>query len=496
MRSVNRANFGITSLGLILICLLCGGCSAKKEAALPPSPTDQYVESVNAVSGSFGVSETLSEDKQAFTISPTQAYARVVRNLDDQNKKDALIILVEKPLPRFALAFSKDEAAADVERYVSGVLRNRNARGVAFRVPMDQQDSNPDVLAYFSGTEAHLGNLVVQVKSKSADKVEGQIKGDVASQPGDINFSVSLRPDVWTGGTYYQQPPTNLSPGQASGQIGMNEETVKFNHAYARLVEFDMFDENKNAYKVWLTEKPVDEKALDADLPKELLAMKQSGNNLVMSFSTTGPDDRSDPDLLLLADFREGMNENQLSRVFQRIPGIECDYVRHNQNAIEGRLFLALPIREGRESYALDLLFNAAMLPPAVTDGPVTAGNGGTPLPDGGGDPAKAYMAAVERMKSAKDFDQKLEVWLSVIPTAEAQKLAKDLETATPQARQLLLEVFAPLEELQLIAGFIKDDRATLRLTGIGREARASEVVNMHLENGQWKIGRREIREE
>jgi hypothetical protein len=58
------------------------------------------------------------------------------------------------------------------------------------------------------------------------------------------------------------------------------------------------------------------------------------------------------------------------------------------------------------------------------------------------------------------------------------------------------MDVFAPLDDLQLAGGFIKDNSATLRFTGNGREGKATEVVNMHLENGQWKIGRREIREE
>jgi hypothetical protein len=146
--------------------------------------------------------------------------------------------------------------------------------------------------------------------------------------------------------------------------------------------------------------------------------------------------------------------------------------------------------------YKVDLLFNAAMLQPAVTNGPVTAANGGTALPPDGGAPAKAYLNAIERMKSAKSFDEKMTVWMSVVPAADAEKLKRDLEALTPAQRQMFLEVFAPLDDLQLASGFIKDNKATLRFTGTGREGKATEVVNMQLEDGQWKIGRREIREE
>ena len=182
--------------------------------------------------------------------------------------------------------------------------------------------------------------------------------------------------------------------------------------------------------------------------------------------------------------------------MFDQIPGIERDYVRYSQDAIEGRLFSAFPIHQQERIYKVDLLFNAAILPPAVMNGPVTANNGGSALPADGGAPAKAYLTAIERMKSAQGFDEKIAVWMSVVPAADAEKIKRDLESLSPAQRTMFLEVFAPLDDLQLAGGFIKDNKATLRFTGTGREGKATEVVNMHLEDGQWKIGRREIREE
>jgi hypothetical protein len=99
-------------------------------------------------------------------------------------------------------------------------------------------------------------------------------------------------------------------------------------------------------------------------------------------------------------------------------------------------------------------------------------------------------------MKSAKGFDEKAAVWLSVVPAKESEKIKRDLESLPRQQRQVFLDVFAPLDDLQFAGGFVNNNKATLRFTGTGREGKATEVVNMHLENGQWKIGRREIREE
>lgn len=72
-------------------------------------------------------------------------------------------------------------------------------------------------------------------------------------------------------------PSTNLAAGQASGQLSIDDRSVKLSHAYARLIELDMFDETKNVFKVWLTDKPVDAKILLDEGSNDLLAMKQSG---------------------------------------------------------------------------------------------------------------------------------------------------------------------------------------------------------------------------
>lgn len=485
--------------GLILVLLGAAACSSKTGTVVSNTPADRYIEGVNNVSGSFVVDGNFNYDKKPYTVTLGQAYARVVKNPSDQSKQDVLIVLLEKPLSRFALAVAESADAEAAAEELDEVLHNRDARGVVFRVPVGGSASDVKVRPFFNGDDYDFGNLVLELKSNAADKVEGQIKANVPSQQFDINFSVNVKPDVWTGGAFYQQPPTKLSPGQASGQLVIDGQAVKLNHAYARLVELDLFDETKNVVKVWLTEMPVDEKVLFDDSANNLLSMKKSGNGYVFTYNTTGPTDRSEPNLWWVSQLAENTSEASLeasSDVFDALPGVERDYVRYGNDAIEGRLFSAFPIHQEERVYKLDLLFNAAMLSPAVSNGPVTAANGGTALPQGGGEPVQAYVSAIQRMKAAKGFDEKMAVWVSVVPAADAEKIKRDLESLSPQQRQVFLEVFAPLDDLQLTSAFIKDNKATLRFTGAGREGKATEVVNMHRENGQWKIGRREIREE
>jgi len=484
-------------LGVFLVLLAVTACSSKRAISVP-TPADRYVESVNTVSGSFTVDGQFNYDKKPYSVNVTQAYARFVKNQADQSKQDVLILLLEKPLSRYALAVAENNDVDAAAEELDEVLQNRDARGVVFRVPVGGQSSDPKVRPFFNGNNHDLSNVVLQINSLSMDKVAGQIKSNDSSRQFDINFSVNVRPDVWTGGTFYEQPSTKLSPGQASGQLVIDGKAVKLNHAYARLVELDLFDETKNVFKVWLTEQPVDEKVLFDDRADNLIGMNRSGNSFVFTYKSTGPADRSEPRVWWVREFVETVNSYSAHNaiLFDDLPGIERDYVNYNNDAIEGRLFSSFPIQEQERVYKVDLLFNAAMLQSAATNGPVTAANGGVALPADGGAPAKAYLSAIERMKSAKSFDEKMAVWMSVVPAADAEKLKHDLETLAPAQRQMFLEVFAPLDDLQLASGFIKDNKATLRFTGTGREGRATEVANMQLEDGQWKIGRREIREE
>jgi hypothetical protein len=489
----------ITYLSLILLGLFFVACSSKTPTATPTSPADRYVESVNNVSGGFSVDADLAHDKKPFTISPTQAYARVVKNTQDQTKNEVLILLTEKPLSRYGLAVVENEDATLAANDLDEMLQSRGARGVKFRVPLNQQNAEIQVRPFFDGGDFHFGNLIVQTRTLTADKIEGEIKGNVESQQSNIVFSVKVQPEGWTGGAFHQQQPTNLAAGQAGGQISIDDQTVTFHHAYARLIELDLFDETKNVFKVWLTEKPVDAKFLVDDSPANLAAMKQSGNTLVFMYRTNGAADRSEPSVWLVGGLHDDTGNSELRQLldlFDQISGIERDYVRHNANAIEGRLYSAVPIDEQDRVYKVDLFFNAAILPPVVSDGPVTANNGGTALPAGGGAPAKAYLGVMEGMKAAKDLDQKMTVWLSAVPAAQAEKMKRDMESVPPEQREVLVEVFAPLDNSRLVSGFVKDNKATLRFEGTGRDGKATEVVNMHLENGQWKIGRREIREE
>ena len=466
--------------GLILLISICAACSRKTAPGLTPPtpPSDLYVESVNTASGSLTIPAELNDDKPA-AINFSQAYARVVTNPDDEKKKDVLVVLLEQPLSRTSLSVIEDDDAGSATMDFFEMLRNRDARGVVLRVPSDLKpsgDERQEILrTLFNGSDLDLGNLELELKSLTADKAEGRIKSNVDSLKADINFAVQLKPDVWTGGAFYVQPPTKLSAGQASGQVEIDDRVVKLNHAYARLVGFDLFDESKNVFDVWLSEKPLDTTKIEqAGFPPD-------SNNVVLRYQTTGPADRGD------------VTASPGTRI-DFLPNIERDYVRHGKDGIEGRLFSVFILEARGREFKLDVLFNAQMLPATATDGPVSESEGGERLPVDGGDPAKAYLASMQRMKGVKNFDEGLAAWMTLVTKDAAEKIKRDVPSLSEEQRKLFLEVFAPLENSQLKGGLIKDNKATLHFAGTSQGKKADEAVNMHLEDGQWKIGRREIR--
>lgn len=471
----------LSGAGLILFVLIGAACSRNKAPGLPQSTRsfERYVESVNTASGTFTLDAQFNEDNKSAVINFAQAYARVVTNPEDTNKKDVLVVLLEQPLPRAALSVIEDDDPGLATMDFFAMLKNRDARGVVLRFPSDRNptagDGQENIRTVFNGHDYDFGDLELELKSLAADKAEGRIKSNVESVKADINFAVKLQPDVWTGGTFYQQAATKLSPGQASGQIAIDDRVVNLNYAYARLIEFDLFDETNHVFSVWLSENPIDEKELVDNLPF------QPGSNVVLTYATTGPADRD-----ALGVYSGGR--------FDSLPDVERDYVRFGKDALEGRLYSPFLVEVRDHGYKPDVLFNARILPPMGADGPVSASEGGAHLPEDGGEPTKAYLAAMERMKGVKNLDDGISTWSDLVTKEVAERLKKDVQSVTPEQRQLIVDAFAPLENPKLTGGLIKDNKATLRFSGTAKGQKAEEVVNMHLEDGRWKIGRRDIR--
>lgn len=494
----------LSALALVFVGLGCGKTPPATTAAAQPTPSND-AESVNSVEGSFTVTGYFAKDQPPETVTLTQAYARRVKNEEDQSKQDILILLTEKPVARKVLAELDSDTGSPSS--LQAKLRDRGVRGIQLRFAAEkkaesaeeQQDAESseddfDCTVLFDGSAIQTNLLQFKPAAFSAEAVHGNLtaRGEWEDKF-NINFKVSLEPQGWTGGTFYVQPPTNLEPGRASGHILIDGKATKLNYVYARQQGFDMFDDKENRVKLFFTEKPVAEDALGEDI-EHLLKLKEAGNSYVMLYQLTASTQSDFPEVwavgqlsntpaaVTLADRRD---------LEDTISSTDIDLSKFDDRSIDGKIFTTRPSETFDHTYELDVSFNAPINKPDATDAPVTSGNG-QPLPADGGAPGQAYLAfikAVEATRNLKDLTQVLETSLSAKPLAEAKKSLATVPAAEEQATVGMLKMVLIVEDARIAGGFVSGEKATLSITGMDGGQKANARVNLHLENGQWKVG-------
>ncbi len=98
--------------------------------------------------------------------------------------------------------------------------------------------------------------------------------------------------------------------------------------------------------------------------------------------------------------------------------------------------------------------------------------------------------AGVEQLNSAKNVEEKIKVWQSLVTAELAEKVKRDVSTLSTEQRELLTHVLAAMDNPRLVAGFIKNNKATLRFSETIQGEKASRVVNMHREGEHWKVSK------
>lgn len=492
-------------LALVFVNLGCAK-TPKPTAIATEQPTPRNeAESINSVEGNFTVTGFFAKDKPPEAVTLTQAYARRVKNAEDQSKQDILILLTEKAVPWKVLTEADDEKGS-ISSFQSK-LENRGVRGIQLRFPAEKKaasgeenqdaeseaENDFDSVVYFNGP---IQTNILEFKPAvfTDDAVHGNItaRGDWEGKF-NINFKVSLRPQGWTGGVFYAQPPTNLAAGAASGQIVVDGKATKLNHVYARQQGHDMFDEKESRVKLFFTEKPVSEDALGESM-EHLQRMKEAGNSYVMVYQLTANEQSDFPEIWAVGQLSSTHTDVTLANrrdLEDTITNTDIDLSKFDDSTIDGRIYTTGPNKKFDHTYELDLSFNAQLSKPDEKDAPITANNG-QPLPADGGAPGQAYLAfvkAVEGTTNLKELAQVLESSLSALPLAEAKKSLATIPASEEKATFELFKLVLITKDARIEGGFVSGDKATLSVTGMDGGEKAKARINMHLENGQWKVG-------
>jgi hypothetical protein len=490
-------------LCLILISLLApfSLAQAKRRAANPQTRevNQPQVASANSVEGSYTFGGK--------TVKVNYAYARLVANEHDKSKQDALVLFTEKPIPR--KYFVEPHAEPN---FILWTVREKAEKGLlrGFHVQIDAEKNLNYFRIYKDGSpfSSSGGDFKPIAFTRSAVQGRVSIKDKSFNDQFEFNasFKVSLRQNEWTG-EFYTPPPVNLESGRAKGQLVIDGKATTFNYVYASL-DVDFFDEKNNKTKLLFTEKPVPEKVLEQFGFSSYKGMQEAGNHYIVEYEIT-----SDKDAAKLINIWEvGKLTGASSSIFAKpIFKSELDLSKSDDKSVEGRLYTELPEKRD-QTFELNVAFNAPLRGDA-SNAPVTARNGKS-LPVGGGEPGKAYVEIARKLAAAKNARE----LLSALQASFTAKIAARMNSNEPEkavTKELENAVFELLkleiiESPQVTGGFLGDTKATLAVTGFqespfqddspkqakNKPAKKQKVVariNMHFENGQWKIGRSAI---
>jgi len=249
---------------------------------------------------------------------------------------------------------------------------------------------------------------------------------------------------------------------KVSGSITANGKTTALKYAYAMPKE-DPFDKKKQATYVLVTDQAVPVAALADEF--EFMSWRDKAN--LHGFSVLIDGDKSvvsgnlyDPALKHNGFSGTGMQKVELTAL--------------TPQRIAGTVSIPKPGEFFGDTYQYTATFD---LPVAAVKAPVEQLKG-TPLPAGGGEPAKAY-AAFSKAVAAGD--------LKGIRKGASAERAKQMDD--PEFKQMLpmIQAMQP-KNVKITGGAIDGDTATLQATAKDGKETSTGTISMIREGGAWKV--------
>ncbi|HKY03933.1 MAG TPA: hypothetical protein VJQ56_03535 [Blastocatellia bacterium] len=427
------------------------------------------------------------------TYRLSHAYGKVIDSPNDKTRPMIFLLLSDRPINK-----------ADVEspsrlkerlQATGSVLVDLRIEGT--KLFFASVDVNGETLLAKGWTEESF-DFKPEIVTARLIKATASTRGVVSDHSGkkynfDARFDVPLRKGDWTG-AFYTAPPTGLAPGKATGKLIINGKELRVNHVYGER-RYNFFDEKSLKASITFTEKPVGENALASRLPDRL---KRTGNPHEIKFDFEGRP-REDNASAFESFQVFGLEDDSTAVI---VFGYEKELVRFDGKSIEGRIYTLKPQKVADTTYEMDISFNSPIREGA--NPPVTSMTG-KPLPPGGGQVGQAYLAHQKAIKETKSYDELYQLLSKIeAPGVNRLRSGDELEEEMKSApgfqdpkkmielMKALFELrrsFSDIQGMTVTGGFIDGDRATLSFAGVDGNMDVAGRVNMHLENGQWKLG-------
>ena len=254
---------------------------------------------------------------------------------------------------------------------------------------------------------------------------------------------------------------TRDTVAKASGEFTLDGKAYKISFVLAKTEE-NSFDEKKKDVVILLTDHPVPEEKLDMG---SLFDLSQSGK---LHGIMVAIDDQKEPHRLVILGVAQ-KSGNQICKF---------EATKFGTDLVEGRVYLSQTEESFDHKYQFDIQFQTSVKDTIVS---MVDEQSGTPLPDGGGEPGKAYL---EYDKIIRTGDPK-----ALKKFAATEEMAKQLDD--PEAKKMM-EVMKMMRAtgIKIVKGFVSRDRATLFVEGKDpmSGANTAGTVRMLLIKQEWRV--------
>lgn len=254
-----------------------------------------------------------------------------------------------------------------------------------------------------------------------------------------------------------------FAANSVSGTLTVNGKTSKLTHAYAT-TKANPFDKKRTDVFVLFADRE-----LPADAVHDTFALMKAADDLKFNGFTIQINDEQQINSGVIYSPHFLKNMGQIS-----VAGVQKLTTKDfSASHVAGRVYMSEPDDFFDNIFQFDATFDVT-----TAAAPKPAPLAGKPLPAGGGDPGKAYLAYRNFIKKGDIPNLRKSL------TAERAK-----ETERPEFKEMfeLVQAMQPAD-VTITGGSVDGDTATLLVTSKERGSNSKGTVTLVREGGAWKI--------
>lgn len=272
--------------------------------------------------------------------------------------------------------------------------------------------------------------------------------------------AAQLGPATASGST--PEPPP---PGTASGSFSVDGKVIELHHAYA-MAQANPFDEKKTDTAILLTDKPLPEAAFAGVKDLEAAGRLEPRNSVLFVLDESGQ------------AMREVVHHDALGDMSLQMSGMthaDITIKSRADNRIEGSAQTKGPEDFLKHKYEVKAQFEAPIRQ-AHRDAPPPDARTGKKLPQGGGEPGKAYLALQDAIRK-KDLAAIRKAKPADMPDMSDEDLRKGLE---------IMAAMTPAK-ITVDDGYAAGDAAVLYVSGVLEGEKQYGTVKLSRVGGAWR---------